>query len=107
MSGLMSRNKGKAGEREVAELLRERGYEARRGQQFQGGPGSPDVVHSIAGIHIEVKRSETLNLYAALDQAEKDKKDNEAAVVFHRRNQKRWVVVMDANTFFELVEPRL
>lgn len=32
-----SRNKGKRGEREFAALLREHGFDARRGQQFAGG----------------------------------------------------------------------
>lgn len=32
-----SRQKGKVGEREFASLLREHGFDARRGQQFSGG----------------------------------------------------------------------
>lgn len=32
-----SRNKGKRGEREFALLLREQGFDVRRGQQFAGG----------------------------------------------------------------------
>ena len=33
-----SRRKGKVGEREFAALLRENGFDARRGQQFSGSP---------------------------------------------------------------------
>lgn len=69
----MSRNKGKTGEREVAALLRKYGYDAHRGQQFSGGNDSPDIVHSIPGLHIEVKRVEQFNLWAAIDQADADK----------------------------------
>ena len=48
--GKKSRDKGKAGERELASKLREYGYDARRGVQFHGGPDSPDVV-GLPGIH--------------------------------------------------------
>ena len=45
-----SRDKGKRGEREVALILREHGFEARRGQQYCGANGDADVVLSL--IHI-------------------------------------------------------
>lgn len=52
-----SRDKGKRGEREFASLLREHGFDARRGQQFAGGADSPDVVSdALAWLHVEVKR---------------------------------------------------
>ena len=102
--GILSKTKGKVGEREVAELLRKHGFEARRGQQFAGGGDSPDVVHSIPNIHIEVKRSETLALYAALEQADKDRRPGEDGVVFHRRNGEDWVVIMYAEVFLELIK---
>lgn len=102
--GKMSKEKGKLGEREVAALLKAHGFEARRGQQFAGGGDSPDVVHNIPGLHIEVKRTEQLNLYAALDQAFQDRKAGEYAAVFHRKNQKKWVVIMDAGEFLSLVK---
>ncbi len=65
----MSKEKGKHGEREVAELLRKYGFDARRGQQFSGGDGSPDVVHNIEGLHIEVKRTEKFDLESAMTKA--------------------------------------
>lgn len=101
--GKMSRDKGKIGEREVAELIRQYGFEARRGQQFRGGAGSPDVVHSISGIHVEVKRTEKLDLYGALEQATAEKAADENPVVFHRRNGKDWVIVMRADDFLSIM----
>lgn len=101
--GAMSRTKGKVGEREVAALLKKHGFTARRGQQFAGGGDSPDVVHSMDGFHIEVKRSETFAPYAAMEQANEDKKDTEDSLVFHRRNNKPWLVVMDAEAFLKLM----
>jgi Holliday junction resolvase len=100
----MSKEKGKLGEREVAALLKEHGFEARRGQQFAGGGDSPDVVHNIPGIHIEVKRTEQFNLWAALDQAEQDKRPTEMPTVWHRKNGKKWVVVLAAQDFLKLVK---
>lgn len=100
---MKSRRKGKVGEREVAQLLRARGLDdARRGQQFKGGAGSPDVV-GLPGYHIEVKRAETFNPYMALDQALGEKAEDEVAVVFHRRSRKAWLVVLDAEDFLDLV----
>lgn len=101
--GAMSRTKGKVGEREVAALLKKHGFNARRGQQYAGGGDSPDVVHSMDGFHIEVKRSETFAPYAAMEQADKDKEDEEDSLVFHRRNNKPWLVVMDAEAFLKLM----
>ena len=98
-----SRAKGAAGEREVASILRGRGYAARRGQQFAGGPDSPDVV-GLPGFHVEVKRTERLDLYGALGQATKDSGQYEIPVVLHRRNNRHWVAVLDMDDFLDMVE---
>lgn len=102
--GKMSKTKGKVGEREVAALLREHGIEARRGQQFSGSAESPDVVSELEDFHIEVKRTEQFNLYAALAQADSEKKPDHDSIVFHRKNSKPWVVVMDAKVFLQLYQ---
>lgn len=96
-----SRQKGKRGELEFAALLRQYGHEARRGQQFCGSPDSPDVVSDI-DYHVEVKRVERLNLWAAIEQARADAGDK-PWLVAHRKNQERWVVILDAEEFLRLV----
>lgn len=101
---LNSGGKGKAGEREVRDLLRLHGFEARRGQQFAGGGDSPDVVHDIPGLHIEVKRTERFDLYGAMEQATEDVREGSAPAVFHRRNRKPWVVVLKAGDFLHLMK---
>lgn len=88
-----SRQKGKRGELEVAKLLRDYGYDCRRGQQYCGANGDADVV-GLPGIHIEVKRKEKLNLYEALDQAKRDAKPGEKPVVLHRKNNCEWVAIL-------------
>lgn len=99
-----SRDKGKRGELELAHWLAERGHDARRGQQFSGGDDSPDVVcPSLAHIHIECKRVEAGNPYVWLAQAIRDAGPQKIPVVFHRRNDAEWVVVLraaDALPFF-------
>jgi Holliday junction resolvase len=100
--GKKSKNKGKNGEREVAQLIRKFGFTARRGQQFHGSSDSPDVKSSIPDTHLEVKRTETLSVYKAMEQAEEDKGPGEKAVVFHRRNNKEWLVILKAEDYLAM-----
>ena len=99
-----SNQKGKRGEREVAALLRDYGFEARRGQQFAGGGDSPDVVHTMDGYHIEVKFTEALSLYKAMDQAIEDCKPGDTPIVFHRRKHKPWLAIIDAESLVDLIQ---
>jgi Holliday junction resolvase len=88
-----SRRKGAQAERELSAELRRLGFSgARRGQQFRGSPDSPDVA-GVPGLHIESKRVQGLNLYAALEQAKRDAGPAAIPVVMHRRNHKPWVVI--------------
>jgi Holliday junction resolvase len=100
-----SRAKGARGEREFAEFLRERGYEARRGQQFSGGDDSPDVVHNVEGIHFEVKRTETLRLMDATQQAREDCGDK-VPVVAWKRNRGDWYAVLTCHDLLALLADR-
>ncbi len=93
--------KGKRGEREVVDLLRSFGFEARRGQQFKGTNESPDIIHNIEGIFIEVKLRQHLNLHAAFEKACSEKSDFDTAVIFHRKNKERWLVTMGAEDFLK------
>lgn len=94
MSGRRSRNKGKRGERELAAVLTAAGLVAERGSQHRGGPDSPDVLcPSLPHVHFECKRTERLDLYAALEQAIKDAGDR-LPVVAHRRNGRPWVAIL-------------
>lgn len=91
--GKMQREKGKRGERELAGILRDHGYDCRRGQQFCGAAGDADVI-GLPGIHIECKRVERLNLQEAMDQAGRDAREGELPAVFHRRDRSGWLVTM-------------
>lgn len=88
-----SKQKGKRGELEAARLLREYGYDARRGVQYKGGEDSPDVV-GLPYCHLEIKRVEKLNIHEAIEQAKRDKGPDELSVVMHRKNNCEWLVTM-------------
>lgn len=96
-----SRSKGKRGELELSSFLKDNGFDARRGQQFKGTKDSPDIVSdaiTALGFHIECKRVEAGNLYNWLEQAEADAGDL-TPIVMHRRNDKRWVAILDLEDF--------
>ena len=97
-----SRNKGAAGERQLAEILRLYGYDARRGQQYSGANGDADVL-GLPGYHIECKRVERLNIDEAMDQSARDAKAGETPIVCHRKNRREWLVTIRLRDFMEVV----
>lgn len=96
-----SNAKGKRGERELANILKEYGYDCRRGQQFCGANGDADVV-GLPGIHIECKRVQALNLYKAMAQAVDDAKEDEFPTIFHRKDGQEWLVTMRLEDWIQL-----
>lgn len=95
--------KGKTGERELCQVLRDFGFEAHRGVQYSGGEDSPDIIHNLKGIHFECKRVERFQLYKSLEQAQEDAGNN-IPIVAHRRNNKEWVVVMTLEDFITFID---
>lgn len=88
-----SRAKGCVGEREAATFLRGIGFTARRGQQFAGGPDSPDViVEELPSVHFEVKRDarvcfERNEFELAWQQAIEDARGRAVALLWRGNNQ--------------------
>lgn len=112
--GKSEREKGKAGERELAELFRAHGIGARRGVQ-SGGAGSrqaregsldgrPDVVQDLDWLHVEVKRVNSFALRPALAQAQADARPGEVPSVWQRGDRQDWVVVLRGVDFLDLVK---
>ena len=97
-----SQQKGRRGEIELCNVLRECGISAEPGQAVGFGC-TPDVV-GISGIHAEVKRVEKLNILTAMQQAIRDseKFGDGMPAVFHRRNRAPWMVSMLLNDWIEL-----
>ena len=96
-----SRRKGADFERTLARMLRDLGYDCRRGQQYSGANGDADVV-GLPGIHIEAKAREQLNLYDAIAQAKRDKREGEKPAVIHKKNRCKVLVTMELEDWIEL-----
>ena len=94
--------KGAEGERELVSVLKEYGYETKRGGSETYGT-IPDVT-GLPGIHIEVKRVERLNITEALAQAARDadRFRDGMPTVFHRRNRQPWLVTMRLDDWMKL-----
>lgn len=104
--GKTSREKGKRGEREVAEILRSHGFPGRRTAQYCGKEGTSDVV-GIDGYHIEVKRCEKVRIMDWLEQAEGDAQNGDVPVVMFRRNRGKWYAVLALEHFLNVVKGNL
>ena len=98
------KRKGKSGELELAQKLREYGYDVRRSVQYNGKAedGQPDLV-GMPYIHVECKRTEALRLYDAVDQAKRDSQNTgNIPVVFHRKNNSEWVAILPLDEFMKI-----
>lgn len=96
-----SKRKGNRGEVELSNVLREYGFDTRRGQQYSGANGDADVV-GIEGLHIECKRVEQLNIDKALQQSIRDARPFEFPIVAHRKNYEDWKVTMRLEDFIAI-----
>lgn len=98
--GRAAKEKGKRGEREAAAALNEvlglKPKTLHRSQQYCGKAGDSDVV-GVDGLHIESKRQEKLSIYTAVDQAKEDCKDGSIPIVMHRRNHKKWLLIVEVD----------
>ena len=99
----MARNKGKRGEREIADMFIEvmkrvehklwkKGYsEEVKRNTLQSDRGGFDLV-GIPGLAIEIKRQETLNVNTWWQQTVKQAGDKFMPVLIYRQNNKPWSV---------------
>ncbi len=96
-----SREKGKRGERDFRDFLRDMGFTARRGEQFSGGSDSPDVVcEQLPHVHLEVKFCEDAvigNAYLekAWKQACEDADGKKIPIVAFRRCREKWKLMAE------------
>ena len=97
-----SRQKGAAGEREFAKVLRDAGFEAKRGQQHKGGVDSPDVITNMKGLQWEVKRVQALNLHAAMVKLKTETDFMDYPVIAHRKNDTSWLATLPMGDFLRM-----
>lgn len=100
--GKSSQRKGAAGERELADKLRQYGYDMQRGGSMTFGD-VPDLT-GLPGVHIECKRVERLNVPEAMQQAVRDAErfHDGMPALFHRRNRQPWLVTIRLEDFMKL-----
>lgn len=104
--GKMSRNKGKAGEREVVNLFKSWCLKAFRTAQHCGMPfgtrsGVADV--DLQGLHIEVKRTETAKLHDWFEQFNRDRGAT-PGFIMHRKNSGQWMAIVPMDMLFQFLE---
>ena len=104
-----SRQKGKRGELALVNRLKEYGFDVRRSQQYAGINHDADVV-GIDGLHIECKYTANGHgsTYEWLEQAIRDKREEEIPVVMHKKISKTdrgndWLVTMSLDDFIGLL----
>lgn len=102
----MSREKGKRGERDVVNLAKAHGLEARRTAPLQSARtnSAADVqIDDFDHLHIEVKRDERMSVDAMCRQAEGDAPAGHTPVVAWRRNNGPWRVVVPLSEWLDLL----
>ena len=100
-----SKKKGNSGELELLHFFHDAGFPVyRNDQRYRGGIENPDLCLTVGNIqyHCEVKRTERLQLYEAMEQAVHDANGKTTPIVLHRKNRREWVVIMRLNDFLSL-----
>ena len=102
--GRSQQRKGRSGEREIVQILRDHGYPVTAGEPMAFG-SCPDI-SGLPGIHCEVKRVEKLNIYSAISQAVEDsqKFSDGLPAVFHRKNRHGWLITMRLEDWLKIYE---
>ena len=105
--GAHQRNKGKAGEREIVRMLRDRGFHAYRGAPAQAASSScladVEVDATIAGVRpwLEIKRGKSPRIMAAFRQATADAEAYpwpREPVAITRADRGQWMITMRLST---------
>jgi len=105
VNGRGKRNKGAAGERELAALLSEHlGFVVKR-NLGQARDGADDL--TVAQFRIEVKRHETLRIDQWSEQVEACAQPGEVPVLMYRRNGQPWRVCLRLEHFIPMMRDQL
>lgn len=105
MTGRMSRNKGAAGERELAKILAdELGIEVQR-KLGQARDGGDDI--QVGKYRLEVKRREALRMDDWCEQIEAAAGPGEWPVVVYRRNGQPWRAVVPLELLIKAMREEL
>lgn len=105
MNGRGKRNKGAAGEREVAGILTDHLGVAVKRNLGQARDGADDL--TVEHFRLEVKRQERLQIDAWSQQVEACANPSEVPVVVYRRNGQPWRVCLLLDDFIPMMRDQL
>jgi hypothetical protein len=105
VSPLNSRSKGKKGEQEFINLHLRAHWPTAARNIDQTKDDKRDCVN-VAGVHFQIKRTETLRVWAAIEQAESEAASTDTPVVAFRRNRSKWFCVIAADELVALLRLR-
>lgn len=90
-----SRQKGKRGELELCQSLRELfGWDVQRAVQYNGNAGDSDlIIKQLPEIFVECKRVQSLNLSKAMEIAVAQA-GPKLPLIFHRKDREEWMVTL-------------
>ena len=107
--GRASKQKGARFELQIAHYLQDHGFpDVHRTAQHCGKTGDAGDVEGIAGLHIECKHVERLNLYSAYHQAVRDnnaKNNGDIPIVVHKKNRETVMVSLSLDDFIKIFSP--
>ena len=103
--GAMSRRKGSRAEAELVAILRAAGWPHARRVFDSGSAGGGDV-EGPAGVHLEVKRCERLQVLAWCRQAESEARSTDVPVVAFRTSGEPWRAVLPLDELLALLRLR-
>lgn len=102
--GKSNKRKGKVFERECSKMIRDRGFDCRRGQQFRGSKDSPDIVsENLQEFHFECKFKQNLNLWDTLKKCLEEAPEK-LPVIIWKRDRTIPLVTMDFHDWMDLVQ---
>lgn len=103
----VERNKGAAAEREIVHILRDAGWkDAERTHDGRAQRTRGDIRNGPAGVHLEVKRQEKLNVPKALRQVEADANPLDLPVLVHRPSRQEWCATLPLDELLALLKLR-
>ncbi len=104
--GAMSRTKGARGETSLVKLLHTHGWPHAQRRRGSGIHGGGDIADGPAGVSIECKCVERLNLAVAYAQAVHGARPTDIPVVAHKRNNGVWMATLELGELLPLLQLR-
>ena len=102
-SGAHKRDKGVRGEREVAQLFEQAGFEVRGLEGLGDHNAFRDETGRLLAIHLEVKRQERLRVQEWLRQTVDESPAGMLPLLCFRQNRERWIACLPLDNLLELL----